>query len=239
VGGAAQKSPVFDPGAHTTLSLIEKNGNCLNCDICTGNFNLINNMHTLVFATNNNHKAREIEQILGSNFSVKTLKAIGCDTDIEETADTLEGNALIKARFVKDHFGFDCFSEDTGLEVAALNGAPGVHTARFAGEQRDPADNMALLLERLEGQADRSARFRTVIAVTLGGQEFLLEGICNGQIALAESGSGGFGYDPVFIPEGYTQTFAELGDAVKNKISHRGLATLKLVELLSLEEDRS
>ena len=189
-------------------------------------------MYTLVFATNNDHKAREVEQILGHHFSVKTLKAIGCETDIEETADTLEGNALIKARFVKDHFGYDCFSEDTGLEVTALNGAPGVHTARFAGEQRNPEDNIALLLERLEGKTDRSARFRTVIALTSEGQEYLVEGICKGRIATAKSGSGGFGYDPVFIPEGYDQTFAELGDAVKNNISHRALATLKLVELL-------
>ncbi len=190
-------------------------------------------MHTLVFATNNAHKAQEVEQILGENFSVKTLKDIGCDTDIEETADTLEGNALIKARFVRDNFGMDCFSEDTGLEVTALDGAPGVYTARFAGEQRSAADNMALLLQKLEGQSDRSAQFRTIIALTIDGQEYLLEGICKGRIASAPSGNGGFGYDPVFIPDGYEQTFAELGEEVKNEISHRALATQKLVELLA------
>jgi len=188
--------------------------------------------NTLVFATNNDHKTREIEQILGGKYTVKTLKAIGCDTDIEETADTLEGNALIKARFVKENFGLDCFSEDTGLEVYALDGAPGVHTARFAGESRDPQANIALLLEKLQGKSDRSAQFRTVIAVCRDGQEILLEGICRGRIAETPTGTGGFGYDPVFIPEGYDKTFAELGDDIKNQISHRALATQKLVDLL-------
>lgn len=187
---------------------------------------------TLVFATNNDHKTREIELILGGEYAVKTLKSIGCHTDIEETADTLEGNALIKARFVKENFGLDCFSEDTGLEVSALDGAPGVHTARFAGESRDPQANIALLLERLKDKSDRSAQFRTVIALCRDGQETLLEGICRGRIAETPSGTGGFGYDPVFIPEGYDRTFAELGDDIKNKISHRALATSKLVDFL-------
>src|SRR5262245_53631054 len=189
-------------------------------------------MPTLVFATNNPHKAREVEQILGGAYIVKTLKDIGCMEDIEETEDTLEGNALLKARYVQEKYGYDCFSEDTGLEVEALNGAPGVHTARYAGEKRDPDENIALLLKNLGENENRNARFRTIIAVSMDGKETLLEGICPGKIALAKSGTGGFGYDPVFIPDGYTQTFAELGDEVKNRISHRGRATEKLIEFL-------
>lgn len=185
-------------------------------------------MPILVFATNNAHKAREIEQILGDAYQVKTLKDIGCLEDIEETEDTLEGNALLKARYVKKHYGFDCFSEDTGLEVEALGGAPGVHTARYAGETRDPEANMALLLRNLEGKASRRAQFRTVIALAIGEEEILLEGICPGEIATEKKGQGGWGYDPVFTPQGYGQTFAELGESVKNQISHRALATEKL-----------
>ncbi|MFM7402394.1 MAG: non-canonical purine NTP diphosphatase [Bacteroidota bacterium] len=189
-------------------------------------------MQTLVFATNNAHKAREVEQILGSGYSVKTLRDIGCTEEIEETASTLEGNALLKARYVREHFGYDCFSEDTGLEVVALAGAPGVHTARYAGDSRDPDANMNLLLGNLEDKTDRSARFRTVIALVRDNEEILIEGICNGRIATSKSGDKGFGYDPVFVPEGYTLTFAELGDDVKNEISHRAKATLKLKEML-------
>ena len=189
-------------------------------------------MHILVFATNNPHKAREIEQILGTGFSVKTLRDIGCFEDIEETEPTLEGNALLKARYVKEKYGYDCFSEDTGLEVAALGGAPGVHTARYAGESRDPEANIALLLQNLEGKPDRSAQFRTIIALFRGDEQILLEGICPGSIALQKSGTGGFGYDPVFVPEGYEQTFAELGDDIKNRISHRAKATEQLKAVL-------
>lgn len=189
-------------------------------------------MAILVFATNNPHKAREVEQILGGAYQIKTLKDIGCHEEIEETEDTLEGNALLKARYVKERYGYDCFSEDTGLEVTALNGAPGVHTARYAGPGRDPDDNIRLLLHELEGKADRSARFRTLIALTTGEGEVLLEGICTGRIATAKQGVGGFGYDPVFIPDGYEATFAELGEEVKNKVSHRAKATAKLVETL-------
>lgn len=184
-------------------------------------------MRTLVFATNNAHKAREISQILGPEFEILTLKEIGCEEDIEETETTLEGNALLKARYVKEKYGYDCFSEDTGLEVAALHGAPGVHTARYAGESRDAEANMALLLQNLTTADHRNARFRTVIALIYGEQEILLEGICEGQIAHAKQGTGGFGYDPVFIPEGYDLTFAELGDDIKNRISHRARATEK------------
>ena len=190
-------------------------------------------MPTLVFATNNANKAREIEHILGPGFQVKTLPDIGCTEEIEETEDTLEGNALLKARYVKSQFGYDCFSEDTGLEVMALGGAPGVHTARYAGEAKDPGANIDLLLRNLENKADRRAQFRTVIALIYDGKEILLEGICPGSIALTPRGDGGWGYDPVFIPDGYTETFAELGSAIKNRISHRALATEKLQVLLA------
>ena len=193
-------------------------------------------MYTLVFATNNPHKAREVEQILGGAFSVKTLRDIGCVEEIEETEPTLEGNALLKARYVKEKYGYDCFSEDTGLEVEALNGDPGVFTARYAGDEKSPDANIALLLKNLEGQPDRRAQFRTVIALVFEGKETLLEGICKGEIATGKQGSGGFGYDPVFIPAGYSHTFAELGDDIKNKISHRALATEKLRELLKVAE---
>ncbi|MBL7825548.1 MAG: non-canonical purine NTP diphosphatase [Saprospiraceae bacterium] len=192
--------------------------------------------HTLVFATNNPHKSREIEQILGPGYEVKTLKEIGCFEDIEETEPTLEGNALLKARYVKQHFGFDCFSEDTGLEVTSLAGAPGVHTARYAGESRDPDANISLLLKNLESAQDRSAQFRTVIALLRGDEEILLEGICKGTITIEKKGDKGFGYDPVFMPEGYDQTFAELGDDVKNQISHRAKATRLLIDTLHKEK---
>jgi len=191
-------------------------------------------MHILVFATNNPHKAREVEQILGGNFSVKTLPDIGCLEEIEETEPTLEGNALLKARYVKEKYGYDCFSEDTGLEVEALGGAPGVHTARYAGEEKNPDANIALLLKNLEGKENRRARFRTVIALIFNGKETLLEGVCEGRIALQKSGGGGWGYDPVFIPEGYERTFAELGEEVKNQISHRARATALLKNVLGV-----
>ena len=187
---------------------------------------------TIVFATNNPHKAKEVEQILGGGYEVKTLRDIDCLEDIEETEDSLEGNALLKARYVKEKYGYDCFSEDTGLEVEALHGAPGVHTARYAGESRDPDANIALLLKNLEGKPRRRARFRTIIALLTGDRELLLEGICEGAIAREKSGTSGFGYDPVFVPEGYDRTFAELGDEVKNRISHRAKATEKLVAVL-------
>ena len=189
-------------------------------------------MKVLVFATNNAHKAREIESILGPGFQIKTLRDIGCLEDIEETEPTLEGNALLKARYVKERYGYDCFSEDTGLEVTSLDGAPGVHTARYAGPGRDPDDNIQLLLKNLENKSDRSARFRTIIALLYDQQEVLLEGICQGSIATEKRGTGGFGYDPVFVPDGYDHTFAELGDEVKNGISHRERATAKLLEAI-------
>ncbi|MBK7936473.1 MAG: non-canonical purine NTP diphosphatase [Lewinellaceae bacterium] len=189
-------------------------------------------VRTLVFATNNPHKAREVEQILGDGFEVKTLRDIGCFEEIEETEPTLEGNAILKAHYVKEKYGYDCFSEDTGLEVDALGGAPGVYTARYAGEEKSPEANIALLLKNLEGVEHRRARFRTVIALAMNGRELLLEGICEGHIAPEKRGSGGFGYDPVFVPDGFEQTFAELGDEVKNQISHRARATARLMEVL-------
>lgn len=189
-------------------------------------------MHTLVFATNNAHKAQEVEAILGPGYHIRTLKDIGCLEDIEETEPTLEGNALLKARYVKEKYGYDCFSEDTGLEVAALDGDPGVHTARYAGPGRAAADNIRLLLQNLEGNTQREAQFRTVIALIMGDEETLLEGICTGSIATEPRGTSDFGYDPVFIPSGYSESFAELGIEIKNQISHRAKATQLLLQTI-------
>ena len=191
----------------------------------------------LVFATNNAHKLQEVRQILGERFEVVGLSDIGCHEDIPETAETLEGNALLKARYVKEHYGLDCFADDTGLEVKALDGAPGVHTARFAelfgeGDTHDSNANMRLLLQKLEKKSDRSARFRTVIALIYKGVEQLFEGIVEGQILPERHGTEGFGYDPVFQPQGYDVTFAEMPAADKNAISHRGRATQKLAQFL-------
>ena len=191
----------------------------------------------LVFATNNAHKLQEVRQILGECFELVGLSDIGCHEDIPETAETLEGNALLKARYVKEHYGLDCFADDTGLEVKALDGAPGVHTARFAelfgeGDTHDSNANMRLLLQKLEKKSDRSARFRTVIALIYKGEEQLFEGIVEGQILPERHGTEGFGYDPVFQPQGYDVTFAEMPAADKNAISHRGRATQKLAQFL-------
>ena len=189
-------------------------------------------MTQLVFATNNSHKIQEINAILNGAFRIVGLQDIGCTEELPETQATLEGNALQKARYVQEHYGFDCFSEDTGLEIAALNGAPGVITARYAGEARDPEANMHLVLEQLQGTTDRRAQFRTVIALLHNGQEHLFEGIVTGRIAYEKNGTGGFGYDPIFIPNGYEETFAALPAAVKNDISHRALATRQLIAFL-------
>ncbi|MCR4995490.1 MAG: non-canonical purine NTP diphosphatase [Bacteroidales bacterium] len=191
----------------------------------------------LVFATNNSHKLTEVRQILGEGFTVVGLADIGCHEDIPETAETLEGNALQKARYVKAHYGLDCFADDTGLEVAALNGAPGVHTARYAelfgeGTTHDSDANMNLLLHHLEKITDRSARFRTAIALIYQGEEHLFEGICEGSILRERHGHEGFGYDPVFQPAGFDRCFAEMTADEKNSISHRGRATQKLVDFL-------
>lgn len=195
----------------------------------------------IVFATNNAHKLSEIRDILASTgITVLSLSEIGCHDDIPETAPTLEGNALIKARWVKERYGYDCFADDTGLEVTSLGGLPGVRTARYAYPDRhDPAANTAKLLAALNGVADRSARFRTVIALILHGEEHLFCGEVKGLIATEEQGTEGFGYDPVFIPEPGSEanpdglTFAQLGLEVKNAISHRARAVHKLVDFLA------
>ncbi len=189
---------------------------------------------SIVFATNNAHKLEEIREIMGHAFRILSLADINCHDDIPETADTLEGNALIKARWVKERYGYDCFADDTGLEVTALGGGPGVHTARYAYPDRhDPEANTAKLLDALSREDDRSAQFRTVIALIKDGEEHLFEGIVTGTIATEKRGAEGFGYDPVFIPEDKGLTFAELGAAVKNTLSHRARAVAKLVEFLN------
>lgn len=192
----------------------------------------------LVFATNNSHKLDEIRSMAGDDFEILSLADIGCHDDIPETADTLEGNALIKAHYVSDRYGLDCFADDTGLEVTALGGAPGVHTARYAYPDRhDPVANTAKLLRELKGKADRSACFRTVIALILDGKEHLFEGRVDGLIAEEERGTEGFGYDPVFIPEQTGRTFAELGVEIKNHISHRARAVAQLLYFLATHQD--
>lgn len=185
----------------------------------------------LVFATNNAHKLQEVAAMLGSEYELLSLSDIGCSEDIPETADTFSGNALQKARFVREHYGYDCFADDTGLEVTALGGDPGVRSARYAGNH-DSEANMTKLLAALDGKEDRSAQFRTVIALLLNGEEHLFEGIVTGHISEQRQGDGGFGYDPIFVPDGYSESFAELGMDVKNSISHRGRAVRKLVEFL-------
>ena len=188
----------------------------------------------LVFATNNAQKLDEIRAILGNKIEILSLNDIDCHDEIPETADTLEGNALQKAMYIKEHYGYDCFADDTGLEVSALGGAPGVHTARYAeNTDHDSEANMNKLLKELEGKNDRSAQFRTVIALLLNGEQHLFEGIVKGDILTEKRGSEGFGYDPVFSPEQYSESFAELGAEVKNKISHRARAVAKLVEYLN------
>ena len=187
----------------------------------------------LVFATNNAHKLKEIRAILGNSIEILSLADIHCHADIPETADTLEGNARQKSRYVYEHYGLDCFADDTGLEVEALDGAPGVYSARYAGgEGHDAQANMLKLLHELEGKENRKAQFRTAISLILDGKEYLFEGVIKGEIIREKRGDSGFGYDPVFKPEGYERTFAELGNDVKNKISHRALAVQKLCEFL-------
>ena len=191
------------------------------------------NKMELVFATNNQHKLSEVSAMLGNRIVLRSLKDIECFEDIPETSETLEGNALQKARFVRTFSGADCFADDTGLEVRALDNAPGVYSARYAGEGHDSEANMRKLLAEMEGVEDRFARFRTVIALLLDGKEYLFEGVVNGTIIRERRGGSGFGYDPVFVPEGYDKTFAELGDEVKNRISHRAAAVRKLVDFLA------
>lgn len=194
-------------------------------------------MKTLIFATNNAHKLSEIRAILAGRAEVRSLSDIGCTDDIPETAPTLEGNALQKAQYIYSRYGVDCFADDTGLEVEALGGAPGVHTARYAYPDRhDPEANTQKLLHALEGESNRRAAFRTVIALIEGGEEHLFEGRVDGVITPAKRGTEGFGYDPVFSPEDTGKTFAELGVEVKNRISHRARAVAKLFDYLSAKE---
>ena len=193
-------------------------------------------MKKLVFATNNAHKLEEIRAILGDKVESLSLNDIHCHADIPETDDTLEGNAALKAAYIYEHYGLDCFADDTGLEVEALNGAPGIYSARYAGgEGHDSEANMKKLLREMEGKENRRAQFRTAICLIEGGKETLFEGIVKGEIIREKRGGSGFGYDPVFVPEGYTETFAEMGSEEKNKISHRARAVQQLCAYLNKE----
>ncbi len=186
----------------------------------------------ICFATNNQHKLHEVSSLLGTSFQILSLKDIGCEDELPETHETLEGNSLEKADYVHRHYSIPCFADDTGLEVEALNGAPGVYSARFAGPQRSSDDNIKLLLEKMKDTANRAARFRTVITFIRGNEVKCFEGVVRGRISSQLTGSGGFGYDPVFIPDGYDLSFAEMSTAQKNKISHRGIAVQHLVNFL-------
>ena len=190
-------------------------------------------MTEIVFATNNAHKLEEARAILKDCVKVLSLADINCHDEIPETAETLEGNALIKARWVKEKYGYDCFADDTGLMVDALGDAPGVYSARYAGEHCSPADNIKLLLEKLKGEINRNARFATVVALILGDKEYLFEGEVKGVIAEENCGKSGFGYDPVFLPENSSLSFAEMAPESKNAISHRGRAMTKLAGFLN------
>jgi XTP/dITP diphosphohydrolase len=186
----------------------------------------------IVFATNNANKIKEIQSMLPESIEIISLESIGCHEEIPETADTIEKNAIMKANYVTEKYGYDCFADDTGLEVDALNGEPGVFSARYAGEQRSAEDNMTLLLSNLENKTNREAQFKTVITLNLKEKQYLFTGIARGEITLERAGNQGFGYDPIFRPEGYQETFAQLPLETKNKISHRGKATAKLIEFL-------
>jgi XTP/dITP diphosphohydrolase len=189
----------------------------------------------LVFASNNKNKIQEIQQLLPSTIEIMSLEDIGCHEEIPETADTIEGNAILKANYVSQKYGYDCFADDTGLQVESLNGAPGVFSARYAGEQRSSEDNMNKLLNALSNQSNRNAQFKTVITLNLNGEQHHFTGIARGEITLAKAGSEGFGYDPIFQPEGYRETFAEVSSTIKNQISHRAKATQLLISFLKNE----
>lgn len=189
-------------------------------------------MQPLVFATNNQHKLIEVQAMINGSFQLQSLNDIGCRDDIPETADTLEGNAALKSAYIVERYGLDCFADDSGLEVEALNNAPGVYSARYSGS-RDMEQNMRLLLANLAKHANRKARFRTVISLRLAGEHYLFEGIVHGYITTEEQGMNGFGYDPIFIPQGYSKTFAEMTAEEKNKISHRYQAMQQLISFLN------
>ena len=186
----------------------------------------------LVFATNNKNKILEVQQMLPSTIKIISLESISCFEEIPETAATIEENASMKANYVTEKYGYDCFADDTGLEVEALNGEPGVFSARYAGEQRSSEDNMDKLLDALSNETNRNAQFKTVIALNLNGKQHLFTGIAKGKITLEKSGNQGFGYDPIFKPEGFTETFAQLSLEEKGVISHRGKATEQLIAFL-------
>lgn len=190
----------------------------------------------LVFASNNENKIKEIQQLLPSTIQILSLTDIGCHEEIPETAATIEGNAILKADYVTTNYGYDCFADDTGLEVEALHGEPGVYSARYAGEQKNSDDNMTKLLDALSNQNNRNAQFKTVITLNLKGKQYLFTGIAQGQITLEKSGNQGFGYDPIFQPIGFKETFAELSLETKNEISHRGKAMQKLISFLNTDQ---
>ena len=186
----------------------------------------------LVFASNNKNKIQEIQALVPNTIQIVSLEDIGCTEDIPETADTIEGNAILKANYVTEKYGYDCFADDTGLEVEALNGAPGVYSARYAGEQKDANDNMDKLLSELKDKSNRKANFKTVIALNLNGKQNLFTGIINGKIIEEKIGTNGFGYDPIFVADGFDKTFAELSIEEKSTISHRGIAVKELILFL-------
>ena len=193
-------------------------------------------MEKIVFATNNKNKLKEIRIITSGRIEVLSLDDINCHEEIEETGTTLEENALIKARYVKNKYGYDCFADDTGLEVESLNGEPGVYSSRYAGAQCNPQDNMDKLLSVMQHNTNRNAQFRSVIAVILNNKEHLFEGVVKGEISKDKRGDNGFGYDPIFMPNGYNHTFGELSNEVKNEISHRALAMEKFIAFLGIEK---
>jgi XTP/dITP diphosphohydrolase len=187
----------------------------------------------LVFASNNKNKIAEIQSMLPESIKILSLEDINCLEDIPETADTIEGNAILKADYVTQKYGYDCFADDTGLEVNVLNGEPGVYSARYAGEQKNADDNMNKLLDALKNEEDRSAQFKTVITLNLEGKQYLFTGIAKGNITQTKTGTNGFGYDPIFKPENFDETFAELPLETKNAIGHRGKAVQQLIDFLS------
>ncbi len=187
----------------------------------------------LVLASNNKNKIAEIQQQVGAQFEIVSLEDIGCFVDIPETAETIEGNAILKANYVTENFGLPCFADDTGLEIESLNNEPGVYSARYAGEQKNAEDNMNLVLHKLATETNRNAQFKTIIALNINDQQHLFEGIVKGEITNEKSGNQGFGYDPIFQPQGLSITFAEMSLEQKSKISHRGIAVQKLIKFLS------
>ena len=193
----------------------------------------------LVFATNNINKLKEVQVLVPDHIQLLSLNDIGCFEDVPETQQTIEGNAIQKAEYIKKHYGFDCFADDTGLEVDALNNEPGVFSARYAGPQRNADDNMDLLLNNLKNKENRKAQFKTVIALHLNGEISTFTGLCKGEITKVKTGTQGFGYDPIFKPEGFEQTFAQMTLDLKNEIGHRGKASQQLIQFLGIHKDES